>query len=103
MQMQCRLMLDNYFHGLDDAPKGYIDLKTSGKRNNFDELHIQLSIKKANKAEPIVKELVALQLVQVNWHLETNVGVILANSIHPNSELALSREFQFAPNVNFSV
>jgi hypothetical protein len=93
--------VDNYFHGLDDAPTGYIDLKTSGNRSNFDELHIQLQIKKGNIKEPIVKKLVALKLLKVNWHLETNVGVILANSIQPNDELALTREFQFAPNVNF--
>ncbi len=93
--------VDNYFHGLDDAPTGYIDLKTSGNRSNFDELHIQLQIKKGNIKEPIIKKLVALKLLKVNWHLETNVGVILANSIQPNNELALTREFQFAPNVNF--
>lgn len=33
--------------------------------------------------------------------METNVGVILANSIQLNDELALTRQFQFAPNVNF--
>lgn len=90
----------NYFHGLDNAPPGYIDLKTSGKRENFDELHIELNVTTKDSVQTI-KELMVLQIVQVNWHLETNIGVILANSIQPNPKLALEREFQFAPNINF--
>ncbi|MCJ8208301.1 hypothetical protein MUY27_01185 [Mucilaginibacter sp. RS28] len=80
---------------------GYIDLKTTGQRENGDELEIKLIYRTSddiaqNKPGTTLR-LVDIELQQINFYSETNIGVILARPFNNSADVKLSRQFQFAP------
>lgn len=93
-------------YGIKDLPKiGYIDLKTTGKRENGAELKIKLIVKTEKdsllKTSGTTIEQQNITLRQINIHTGTNVSVILASpyNYNPNT-VNLKNKFQFAPSAN---
>src|SRR6185503_3854681 len=83
-------------------PIGYIDLKTTGERENGDELTLKVIVKTADDVlknlpgQTIDNETIELQ--QISFYSESNVSVILASPISSNSQVLLKNKFQFAPS-----
>lgn len=94
-----------YTLSLNQLPtKGYIDLKTSGIRENGDELVIKLiSIRKDDRGTDIPQTLdaVALELQQLDFYSESNISIILANPMNVSADVKLEKnKFQFAPSAS---
>lgn len=88
---------------LDKLPAfGIIDLKTTGARQNGDELSIKLLINdysdNQKKSVARVIEYETLSLQQINIYSETKISLILASPYNNSDEVALENRFQFAPS-----
>jgi len=81
--------------------KGYIDLKTTGKRENGDEIVIKLisqTLDDSNKNLPgLTLDAATIEMQQVSFYSESNISVILASPIGNSSDVTLKSQFQFAP------
>jgi len=92
--------------GIEDLPKlGYIDLKTTGKRENGAQLKIKIIVKTEKdsllKTPGTVIEQQNITLQQINIHTGTSVSVILASPYNYDSNIVnLKNKFQFAPSAN---
>ena len=81
--------------------QGYIDLKTTGKRENGDEICIKVISQTQDDAnsnfpgETLYSTTIELQ--QISFYSETSIGVILASPIGNSAEVTLKSKFQFAP------
>jgi hypothetical protein len=87
---------------LDKLPAlGYIDLKTTGRRENGDELVVKVIFRTKDDVDKNLPgttlESETIQLQQVNFYSESNISVILAKPFHSNSQVTLGNKFQFAP------
>lgn len=84
--------------------KGYIDLKTTGVRENGDELVIKLiSIRKDELGKDIAQTIdaVTLELHQTDFYSESNISIILASPIGVSDDVKLQKnKFQFAPSAS---
>jgi hypothetical protein len=94
---------DAFSFSLDKLPKfGRIDLKTTGKRENGDEIVIKVIARSAEDVKTNmpgeVLEARAITLQQVNAYSETNIGVILASPKERNASVTLPSKVQFAPS-----
>ena len=81
---------------------GIVDLKTTGIRENGDELEVKVVISNsANESMPSKAETIECQtlvLQQVNLYSESKVSLILASPLSKNTKVQLENRFQFAPS-----
>lgn len=95
---------DVFSFALSQLPEqGYINLKTTGSRENGDELVIKLRYSNTQNNSSATWQTVQQQVIelqQINFYSETNVGVILASPIGSNPDVTLKSKFQFAPSGN---
>lgn len=89
--------------GINDMPEfGFIDLKTTGKRANSDELEIRLLIRTPEDIEKlkpgITIEKRTLTLQQIRIYSESNVSLIFASPVNASAQVKLQNKFQFAPS-----
>ena len=85
---------------INDLPgTGYINLKTTGKRDNGSELLLKLQVSKdgASKSKTTLLEQ-RYKLQQLGFYTITNVSVILANPFNRGANVMLEKDFQFAPS-----
>jgi len=93
----------SFAYSIQDLPKlGFINLKSTGKRSNGDQLEIQLIVKTQddlNNHKPgIIIEKHILTLQQINVYSESNVSLILASPFNYSDNVKLEHTFQFAPS-----
>jgi hypothetical protein len=83
-------------------PKGYIDLKYSGKRQNGDEIEIKLVTRSKDdiaKNQPgLTLDDQIIEMQQISFYSESSIGVILASPLGSSSQVTLKNKFQFAPS-----
>jgi hypothetical protein len=84
-------------------PFGLIDLKTTGKRANGDQLEVKVRIKtalteKQGLPQGITLETHTLTLQQTSVYSVSKVSLILANPYQVSNKVKLENEFQFAPS-----
>ncbi len=78
---------------------GFINLKTTGKRENGSELLFKLHFSKDGTPKSrITLEEKRYKLRQLGFYTMANVSVILANPFNEGNNVTLEKEFQFAPS-----
>lgn len=84
-------------------PFGIIDLKTTGKRGNGDQLQIKVRIKTPQTEAQNIKTSITIDsqtliLQQINVYSESKVSLILASPYQINSKVKIENKFQFSPS-----
>jgi hypothetical protein len=91
---------------LDNLPEvGYIDLKGTGKRENGDELQLEVVLRVPSLKEGLPEQVILLEQRNLVMQLigarsETAVGMILANPNKSSFDVGTDRKFFFAPSAS---
>ncbi len=88
---------------LSDLPNtGYIDLKTTGKRDNGDELVIRVIARTEDQIQKNMPgqtiEMQTLTIQQVKFYSVSKVTLIAAKPLDNSTDVKLENKFQFAPS-----
>jgi hypothetical protein len=88
---------------LSDLPNtGYIDLRTTGKRDNGDELVVRVIARTEDQVQKNIPgqtiEMRTLTIQQVKFYSVSKVTLIVAKPMDNSTDVKLENKFQFAPS-----